>query len=142
MKAASLYWHVRDRDELLDLLAAALLAEVQPPGPPGDWRQAALAVCGALERVTDAPAGRRPGLLDAPEIVERSVVHGALSRDPLRCWFIEAGGLPDRDHDVGRGSVRVATTAGSKRRPMPGARFCSRSTPAPVASPCGPVSLV
>ncbi|MGH2459395.1 MAG: helix-turn-helix domain-containing protein, partial [Chloroflexota bacterium] len=26
VKAASLYWHVRDRDELMGLLAAALLA--------------------------------------------------------------------------------------------------------------------
>ena len=31
VKAASLYWHVRDRDELLELMADALLARVRLP---------------------------------------------------------------------------------------------------------------
>ena len=87
VKAASLYWHVRDRGELLDLLAAALLAEVQLPGPPGDWRQAALAVCGALERVTTRRRDAARVLLDAPEIVERSVVHAALSQILSDAWL-------------------------------------------------------
>src|SRR5579884_1659010 len=56
VKAASLYWHVRDRDELLELLAAALLAAVPPPPAGAGWRAAALAVCAALE---DLVARRR-----------------------------------------------------------------------------------
>ncbi|MGH7776659.1 MAG: TetR family transcriptional regulator, partial [Candidatus Dormibacterales bacterium] len=48
VKAASLYWHVRDRDELLDLVAAALLAEVGTPPRGAGWRAGALALCAAL----------------------------------------------------------------------------------------------
>src|SRR6266508_701388 len=56
VKAASIYWHVRDRRELLELLAAALLAEVRPAATRAGWRADALAVCAALERVVE---GRR-----------------------------------------------------------------------------------
>ncbi|WP_331767153.1 TetR/AcrR family transcriptional regulator [Embleya sp. NBC_00896] len=40
VQAPSLYWHVRDKDELLDLLADELLAIAAPQLPPtrGDWR--------------------------------------------------------------------------------------------------------
>jgi AcrR family transcriptional regulator len=88
VKAASLYWHVRDRDELLELLAAALLAEVRPAGAPAGWREDALAVCTALERIT---AGRRDAarvLLQVPEAVERSEAHARLSR------VLAGAGLP------------------------------------------------
>src|SRR4029077_19910430 len=37
VKAASLYWHVRDRRELLELLAESILGRVAPPSP-GAWR--------------------------------------------------------------------------------------------------------
>lgn len=59
VKAASLYWHVRDRDELVDWLAAALLDEVTAPGN-GSWRERALAVGTALDTVI----ARHPGSAD------------------------------------------------------------------------------
>jgi AcrR family transcriptional regulator len=34
----SLYWHVRDKDELLELVGHAVLAEIDVPSPEGDWR--------------------------------------------------------------------------------------------------------
>jgi AcrR family transcriptional regulator len=37
VRAASLYWHLRDKDQLLDLLAEAILAEVPEPAG-GPWR--------------------------------------------------------------------------------------------------------
>ncbi|HEX5415533.1 MAG TPA: TetR family transcriptional regulator [Chloroflexota bacterium] len=80
VKAASLYWHVRDRGELVDLVAAALLEEVPLPGPGGGWRSDALALCGALAR---AVARRRDAarlLLEVPEALVQSPVHRALSR--------------------------------------------------------------
>src|SRR5262249_8085417 len=80
VKAASLYWHVRDRDELLELLAAALLAEVQPPGTRGGWRAEALAVCTALERVTARRRDAARVLLAVPEALEQSQAHARLSR--------------------------------------------------------------
>jgi AcrR family transcriptional regulator len=59
VRAASLYWHVRDRDELVDAMAAALLDDVAMPGP-GPWRARTLAVAEAL----DAVLRRRPGAAD------------------------------------------------------------------------------
>jgi AcrR family transcriptional regulator len=34
----SLYWHVRDKAELLDLVGEAVLAEIEVPPARGDWR--------------------------------------------------------------------------------------------------------
>jgi AcrR family transcriptional regulator len=34
----SLYWHVANKQHLLDLMLDALIAEVRPPEPSGDWR--------------------------------------------------------------------------------------------------------
>ena len=39
VQAASLYWHVRDKEELLDLLADAVIADAVPPPRTGDWRE-------------------------------------------------------------------------------------------------------
>lgn len=81
VKAASLYWHVRDRDELLELLAAALLTEVRPPSTRGGWRADALAVCTALEHVTARRRDAARVLLevDVPEVLEQSQAHATLS---------------------------------------------------------------
>jgi TetR/AcrR family transcriptional regulator, tetracycline repressor protein len=38
IKAASLYWHVRDKDHLLALLAEEIVAPTQPPDPALPWR--------------------------------------------------------------------------------------------------------
>src|SRR4030088_2143916 len=42
VKAASLYWHVRDRRELLELLAESILETVRPARGRSDWRSAVL----------------------------------------------------------------------------------------------------
>ncbi len=39
VQAASLYWHVRNKDELLDLLADAVQADMPAGLPEGDWRE-------------------------------------------------------------------------------------------------------
>ncbi|MFE9426905.1 TetR/AcrR family transcriptional regulator C-terminal domain-containing protein [Kitasatospora sp. NPDC006697] len=38
VKAASLYWHVRNKEELLDLLTDELLTGAEPPPREGPWR--------------------------------------------------------------------------------------------------------
>lgn len=38
VKAASLYWHVRNKEQLLDLLSDALMADAEPPPREGPWR--------------------------------------------------------------------------------------------------------
>lgn len=39
VQAASLYWHVRHKEELLDLVADAVLAGMDMTVPDGDWRE-------------------------------------------------------------------------------------------------------
>src|SRR5262249_37201853 len=34
----SLYWHIRSKEELLDLMIDFILGEAEPPEPTGDWR--------------------------------------------------------------------------------------------------------
>ena len=36
--AMSLYWHVRSKEELLDLMLESIEAEIEVPEPSGDWR--------------------------------------------------------------------------------------------------------
>jgi TetR/AcrR family tetracycline transcriptional repressor len=91
VKAASLYWHVRDRAELVELLAQALLAEVRSPGTRADWRAEALAVCSALERLTRRRRDAARLFLEVPEALERSEAHARLQR------VLEGAGLPAGD---------------------------------------------
>ncbi|KDN85895.1 TetR/AcrR family transcriptional regulator [Kitasatospora cheerisanensis] len=39
VRAASLYWHVRNKEELLDLLNDALIADAEIPPREGSWRE-------------------------------------------------------------------------------------------------------
>jgi TetR/AcrR family tetracycline transcriptional repressor len=45
VKAASLYWHVRNKEELLDLLNDAIMASAEPPPREGDWRMQMRGYC-------------------------------------------------------------------------------------------------
>src|ERR1700736_3056819 len=75
LKAASLYWHVRDRGELLEMLAQAVLDEVRVAGTRSGWRAEALAVCSALERMTARRRDAARVLLEVSEALERSAAH-------------------------------------------------------------------
>jgi len=72
VKAASLYWHVRDREELLQLLADELLDSTPRPRAGGDWRAGALAIGRALTHhvAQRKDAGRI--VLEAPDALARS----------------------------------------------------------------------
>src|SRR5215469_18405025 len=48
VKAASLYWHVRDKQQVLELLAEALLGRVRVPTRPADWREQVRSACAQL----------------------------------------------------------------------------------------------
>jgi AcrR family transcriptional regulator len=78
IKAASLYWHVRDRRELLELVAAAILAEVSVPRG-GDWRKAALAICASLEAVLARRRDSHRVLLEVPGSLQASAAWTALA---------------------------------------------------------------
>jgi TetR/AcrR family transcriptional regulator, tetracycline repressor protein len=72
VKAASLYWHVRDRDELLELLAESILEKVRRPSAAAGWRAAVVATCESLRRQTARQKDAGRVLLEAPDAVRRS----------------------------------------------------------------------
>jgi TetR/AcrR family transcriptional regulator, tetracycline repressor protein len=97
VKAASLYWHVRDRDELLELLAEAILEKVRLPSTGGGWRPAVQAIAAALEVQVAAQKDASRVLLEAPDVLDRSDTFSALRTQ------LEAAGLrPAEAADVAR----------------------------------------
>ena len=72
VKAASLYWHVRDRRELLDLLAEAILETVSRPRRRATWRETVLTIGDALRKRVSAQKDANRILLEVPHALERS----------------------------------------------------------------------
>ncbi len=72
VKASSLYWHVRDRRELLDLLAEEILGTVSRPRQRTSWRESVVAIAEALRRRVSAQRDANRILLEVPEALERS----------------------------------------------------------------------
>ena len=87
VKASSLYWHVRDRRELLELLAESILERVRHPRPADGWRQAVLATCESLRREAARQKDAGRVLLEVPEAIQRSDVFADLRRQ------LESAGL-------------------------------------------------
>src|SRR5438093_8972964 len=79
VKAASLYWHVRDRRELLELVAESILESV-PRGRRGaGWRETILASTESLRRRVAAQQDLTRVLLEVPEALEQSAVFADIS---------------------------------------------------------------
>jgi AcrR family transcriptional regulator len=74
VKAASLYWHVRDRDELLELLADGILESVGRPRQRATWRETVQATAEALRRSVSAHKDANRVLLEVPGALGRSDV--------------------------------------------------------------------
>jgi AcrR family transcriptional regulator len=87
VKAASLYWHVRDREELLELVADALLARVPDVSRMADWRQSAIALCTATAARIAAQRDGDRILHEVPGAVRRSAVYASLAQ------AVESGGI-------------------------------------------------
>jgi TetR/AcrR family tetracycline transcriptional repressor len=93
VKAASLYWHVRDRRELIELLATSLLAQVEPSAPDGaatmneSWRPEVVAAAASLSSMLQRYRDARRLLLEVPAAVEESAVFIRLRR------ILEGAGL-------------------------------------------------
>jgi TetR/AcrR family tetracycline transcriptional repressor len=77
VKAASLYWHVRDRRELLELLAESILEGVPAPHASG-WREAVLRTAAAVRRKVDSQQDAGRILLEVPEAIKKSDTFGRL----------------------------------------------------------------
>lgn len=69
----TLYWYVRNKDEVLELLADRLLAGVIPPGADGDWQDA----------VRSMASGVRQALLRHPRAVPLLASRGSLGPSGL-----------------------------------------------------------
>src|SRR5579875_131770 len=96
VKAASLYWHVHDKEELLDLLAEAISSEIVEPPAGLPWRESVVLLMRQLRRVLLAHR-------DAALILEATLPLG-----PNRLRLMEAaasimlnGGFVPRDAAFG-----------------------------------------
>jgi TetR/AcrR family tetracycline transcriptional repressor len=87
VKAASLYWHVRDRRELVELLAESILESVPQPRAGVGWRKAVLDTGGALGRRVSEQKDADRILLEVPEALEGSDTFAHLKRQ------LQAAGL-------------------------------------------------
>lgn len=95
VKAASIYWHVRDRAELLDLLAESILNSVRRPRGAGGWRARAVATAAALGDRLSAQNDAARVLVESPAALSRSDTFG-----DLRAQFVAAGLGPAEARDV------------------------------------------
>ena len=80
VKAASLYWHVRDRRELLELLAESILETVGPARSRPDWRSSVLDAVAALGERVAAQKDANRILLEVPDALTGSATHATLKR--------------------------------------------------------------
>ena len=87
VKASSLYWHVRDRSELLELLGESILETVSRPRQRASWRETVLAIGDALGRRVAAQNDANRILLEVPNALERSDTYADLKAQ------LEAAGL-------------------------------------------------
>jgi TetR/AcrR family tetracycline transcriptional repressor len=78
VKAASLYWHVRDRRELMELLAESILESVRPARRHSDWRSAVLAAGAALGERVAAQKDADRILLEVPGSLPGSATYAEL----------------------------------------------------------------
>jgi len=94
VKAASLYWHVRDRGELLQLLAESILDRV-PGSRANGWRAAVLKMAVALQDTIASQQDAGRILLEVPQAIKRSDAFARLKRR------LETAGLqPGEAEDV------------------------------------------
>ncbi len=120
VKAASLYWHVRDRRELLELLAEAIVESIPPVRARGGWRQSVLAAGAALRRrVGDQKDGDRV-LLEVRDALHRSRLYAAIKEQ------LESAGL--QPAEAGDVALMVMVHAMSGQVP-------SEEAPAKAGSP-------
>lgn len=86
IQAASLYWHVQDKEELMELLATSMLAAVEMPPPGLPWRQELTQLAMSLRRalLEHRDSGRLLATLRFPE-------HAPDLNDRMLSAFLGAG---------------------------------------------------
>ena len=114
VKAASLYWHVRDRQELLELFADSILAGVRGPRP-GEWRTVVLGTASALAAAVASQRDAARILLEVPAALQRSAPYLRVK------WSLRDAGLqPAEAADVAfMMMVHVIGDRATGKAPMP-----------------------
>src|SRR5260370_28820518 len=87
VKEASLYWHVRDRRELLELLAESILDTVRPARGHSQWRPAVLDAAATLGDRVAAPKDANRILLEVPDSPARSPPYPEPKKPPRVAAF-------------------------------------------------------
>jgi AcrR family transcriptional regulator len=108
VKAASLYWHLRDKDQLLELVAESVLDRVAMPASESAWRPQVTAVCAELARYLKQHRGAATVVLSSPAVVQRS----RLTRDVAR--VLSAAGLADAESAAATLVIESAVSAFSE----------------------------
>ena len=80
VKAASLYWHLRDKGQLLELVAEAVLDRVTVPISPPSWRAQVTAACDELAQFLGEHRPAATVVLSCLPVVQRSRLGRDLSR--------------------------------------------------------------
>jgi TetR/AcrR family tetracycline transcriptional repressor len=80
VKAASLYWHVRDKEQLLDSVAEAVLDRVEVPISPAGWRAPVGTACEQLARFLGTHRAAAGVVIASLTAVQRSRLVGDLAR--------------------------------------------------------------
>jgi AcrR family transcriptional regulator len=91
VKAASLYWHLRDKEQLLEMVAETVLDRVEVPASPPGWRPQVAAACAALAGMLSEHRAAAAVVLGSLPAVQRS----ALTRDLIR--VLRLAGLEDAE---------------------------------------------
>lgn len=92
VKAASVYWHVRDKEELLDLVFDRVIGEVEVPEPdPPHWREQVWEVARRMRRVANAHRD-----IGRVQLGRFPIGPNALALSEGLLAIFRAGGLPDR----------------------------------------------
>jgi TetR/AcrR family transcriptional regulator, tetracycline repressor protein len=72
VRAASLYWHIRDKDQLLELVAESVLERVAVPASPLGWRPQVTSACNDLAQFLKVHQGAATVVLGSLPVVQRS----------------------------------------------------------------------
>jgi AcrR family transcriptional regulator len=91
VKAASLYWHLRDKEQLLEMVAETILDRIEVPASPPGWRLQVAAACAALRDMLSEHRAAAAVVLGSLPAVQRSV----LTRDLTR--VLRLAGLEDSE---------------------------------------------
>jgi TetR/AcrR family transcriptional regulator, tetracycline repressor protein len=105
VKAASLYWHLRDKDQLLELVAEAVLDRVSVPISPPSWRSQAGAACDELAQFLRQHRAAATVVLTYLTVAQRS----RLTRDMAR--VLAAAGLQEAESAAFTLVVEAAASA-------------------------------